>query len=481
MKASIHISKNAIKVLAYSKSGSNVSVKSYFTHPLPDECVINGVIIDPSPVIDGLNTLKNRYPGSFGDVSLVLEGSFVYTKRITVPGKLSARMYSKIVRDEFSEISTDPENLICTYFPLADNPDTSKQIMACGVEYAHAQTYISIFQAAGVRLTSIHLGVQSLLRFVSTRPEISGVPFVLNVIDDVIMLSMIYHDGVNMFQSRSRLYGDTREMLVRSIADSLSGIIQFNKSQNFPELSHSLYVGLSDSDVGMIIQANQYPGVNFGILDIYRDSNGAEQLPSDAHFVFLNATMPDSEPDLFYNIRMLEKEKKQAKPKNVFIPLIACAASVVIIALTILLVMKFFVDRDIKEVKDWLNNPTNVATANYIAGLEADTAHINALTAAVEVVKDEVEARPAISSPLIKTVMQIGGDEIYVSGLTFNTRNAKLGVSALSIDNFSAASYVVALMDDPLIHNVIYTGRGSTTQGFSFSIDIEKTGWKGGA
>jgi len=480
MKASIHISKNAIKVLAYSKSGSSVSVKSYFTHPLPDECVINGVIIDPSPVIDGLNALRGKYPQAFGDVSLVLEGSFVYTKRITVPGRLAPRMYSKIVRDEFLEISSDPENLICTHFPLADNADGSKQVMACAVENTHAQTYISIFQTAGIRLSSIHLGVQSLLRFISTRPEITGVPFVLNLIDDVIMLSMIYHDGVNMFQMRSRLYGEERQALIRSVADNLAGIIQFNKSQNFPELSHSLYIGLDDADVSTIIQYNQHPEINFGILDIYRNSSGTEQLPPDAHFVFLNAMMPESEPDLFYNIRMLEKERKQAQPKNRMIPIVACAGLIVAIALSAVLVLTMLVRTEIRNLNDWLTHPTNVAYAQQIAELEANTAHINTLVATVAVVIDEINARAAISSPFIETVIQTGGNDIYVSAFSFISANETLAVTAISIDEHEAARYVDALKRDPIIKDVYYTGYNYGTTGFGFTIDVIKTGWKEG-
>jgi len=480
MKASIHISKNAIKVLAYSKSGSNVSVKSYFTHPLPDECVINGVIIDPNPVIDGLNALKSRYPQAFGDVSLVLEGSFVYTKRITVPGKMNSRMFGSIIRDEFSEISSDPENLICTHYPVADNPDGSKQIIACGVENTHAQTYVSLFGSAGIRLSSIHLGVQSLLRFISTRKEIMGVPFVLNIIDDVIMLSMIYHNGVNMFQMRSRLYGETREALVRSIADALAGIIQFNKSQNFPELSHSLYVGLDDDDVSMIIQANQYPEINFGILDIYKGSSGADQLPPDAHFVFLNALVPDSEPDLFQNIRMMEKEKKRNKPKNIMVPIIACTAFLIAVAISIILVLMIMVNIEVRDLNHWLNAPSQVEAAEYIAYLESNTASINALTESVAIVKEEVAARPAISTPFIQTILQTGGDDIDVSALSFNSAGGTIGVSATSVDDFSAAVYVEALKQNPVIENVYYTGRNYTADGFAFTIDVIKTGWKGG-
>ena len=37
MKASIQISTETIKVISYTKSGQRISVKDYFTYPLPDQ------------------------------------------------------------------------------------------------------------------------------------------------------------------------------------------------------------------------------------------------------------------------------------------------------------------------------------------------------------------------------------------------------------------------------------------------------------
>ena len=476
MRSSIHISKYAIKVIAYTKVGSNISVSAYHTYPLPEECVMNGVIIDAAPINEGLHALKSSFPQSFKNVSLVLDGSFVYTKRITVPGKLSARMYDRVVRDEFSEVAQDVENLICGHFPLTTNADGSKQILACGVENAHVQTYLSIFNAAEIKLSSVHLGVQALYRFIKMRPELSTVPFVLNVVDDVVMLSMIFQNGVNVFQSRSRLYGDDRQALVRSTLDGLSGIIQFNKSQNFADLTHCYYLGLSNSEMDFFRFNNDYPEISFNTLDVYRGA-GADRLPPDAHLAYLGALIPDSEPDLFHSIKMLEKVKKDERPKNRFIPIAAGLVLVLAGALTFMGILMGSVEREVRDIKGYLNDPVTVAKREAIDTMLSDTYHINDLYTAVSEKKEYDALQPKLTRHLVDTIVGTGTWTVRVTGLDFKSDAGMVTVIATCTERESA-NFVEMLKKNSGIETVKYRGYGTDAAGdYVFTIDIIATGW----
>jgi hypothetical protein len=479
MKASIQISKHSIKVIAYTQAGSSISVKAYHTHPLPEECVMNGVILEPAPVIEGLKSLKSKYPQSFTDVSLVLDGSFVYSKRISVPNKLKSRMYYGVIRDEFAEVSSDVEHLICTYFPLTVNEDGSKQILACGVENTHAQTYLSIFREAGIKLSSVHLGIQALLRFISSKPELSKLPFVLSVIDDVIMLSMIFQKGVNMFQSRSRLYGEDRATLVRSTLDSLSGIVQFNKSQNFDDLTHYFYIGLSDSDMDLVSAGGAYPDIRFGLLDIFKGMKGAEMLPPDAHFAFLNALVPDSEPDLFFSIKQSEKLRKLEKPRNIMLPIAIGVAVLVISVLIYTWIQTTLVERENRDLLNYINDPFIVSETNEINSLLADTEYIIGLYSAVDAKSKELAAKPQVSRQLIELIVRTGRQNVIVIGLNFNSNNGIISVSAIGTNEHNAAAYVEELRSHSMIETVYYAGYTvSGTDEFFFNIEIVQTGWR---
>ncbi|MDR2590107.1 MAG: pilus assembly protein PilM [Oscillospiraceae bacterium] len=480
MKSSIQISRHAIKVVSYTGGGTRIAVKAFNTYPLPDECVMNGVIIDAAPVIDGLNSLKSQVPAAFRDASLVLDGSFVYTKKVTVPGKLTAMMYDNVIRDEFSEVAQDVENLICSYYPLADNPDGSKQILACGVENIHAQNYLAMFAAAGITLTSIHLGVETLLRFVSTKSELKNTPFVLNVIDDVILFSMIFQDGVSVFQSRTRLYGEDRVTIVNSTLNSLAGINQFNKSQNFADITYSLYIGLDSSDMGLIASNNTYPDIRFGALDIYGDSTGTEMLPADAHYAFLNALMPENAPDLFSSIKMLARVKKGVKKINPMIPIGLITAAVIGITLGTLFLITSLINSDNRELLSYLEDPVVFDQRTEIDVMIINTNRINTLADAVEAKTNTLNTLPHIQRRLIDTITSIGGDTVAVTSISFNSEGGVVRVSANTTEDFYASTFVDNLRANDLILEVYYTAYSTTAAGLqAFSIEIVQTGWRG--
>ena len=477
MKASIHISTDMVKVLAYTKAGSRINVANYLTYPLPEESVLNGVILDGAPILDGLKSLKNAKPELFNDVSLVIDGSFVYAKKLTVPGKLSKVMYDEVIRDEFAEISTDSENLICDYFLLSTNEDGSKEILACAVEHAHAQAYLTLFAAADIKLSSVHLGILTVLQFIESRQDLSNIPFVLNVVDNLVQLSMIFQNGVNVFQSRTRLYGEERATLVRSTLDGLSGIIQFNKSQNFTDLTNCFYLGLSPTDMDLVALDTSYPDIRFSVLPIYNDANGAEQLPPNAHFAFLNTLVPDAKSDMLANMKMLEKAKMKRKPKNKWLPVLAGTLLFLIAAVTVLWLMVGSVERESNRIKKHLEDVS--AEKAQIEALKNDTTRINSLYEAVAAQKEETAQLPQVSRSLLDTIIRIGGSSVTVNGMNFASDNRTLSVSCSSITELASAHFVEALKRESMIDTVYYTGFSSGSEGeFLFTIDVIADGWR---
>jgi len=477
MKASIHISTDMVKVLSYTKAGHSIAVKDYLTYPLPEECVLNGVILDGTPIVEGLKSLRSSKPELFSDVSLVIDGSFVYTKKLTVPGKLNKLMYDEVIRDEFAEISTDSENLICDHFPLSDNEDGSKEILACAVEYAHVQAYLAIFNEADIKLTSVHLGILTVLQFIESRQDLSAIPFVLNVVDNLVQLSMIFQNGVNVFQSRTRLYGDDRATLVRSTLDGLSGIVQFNRSQNFTELTNCYYLGLSPSDMDLVALDTSYPDIRFSALPIYNNASGAEQLPPGAHFAYLNTLVPETKSDMLANIKMLEKAKNRRKPKNRWLPIIAGTAFFLLAVITVLWIMVGTVESSSKKINNHLDKVAS--EREQIDGLKNDTSRINNLYEAVNSQKEETDSHPQVSRSLLDFITTTGDNKVSINGINFNSESRTLSVACTSGSEYDGAIFVEDLKKNSMIDTVYYTGYSTGSDGeYLFTIDVIATGWR---
>jgi len=409
----------------------------------------------------------------FSDVSLIIDGSFVYTKRISVPSKLSKWSYDQLLRDEFAEIASDVDNLICDYIPLSVNPDGSKQILACGVEKSHVETYLSILRAAGIVPSKVRLGVQAILRFISSIPKLKQIPFVLSLVDGEMLLSMIFQEGVSVFQSRTRLYGEDRPALVQNTLDALSGIIQFNKSQNLPDIEHCLYLGLEDSDLQIINTINTYPNIQFGGLDIYRGVRGAEMLPANAHIAYFNTFIPDSAPDLLYSMKMVEVIKKRNRPKKIWIPILAGVAAFMLITMVTLFVFVIGLEREVRFYQDYLNSDQVLSEKAEIATLNAGIAKANlSYDEANNLI--EADARiPVITKEFINMIVTTGGDEVTMTGFTFNESDGTFRVGAIAADEFAASSFIERLRANNMVLYVGYLGWGAGGDGtVSFSFEV---------
>jgi len=475
MKTSIYISTDMVKVISYTKSGSHVRIKDYLCYPLPEECMLSGVILDGAPILKALYTLKAKEPHLFSDASLVIDGNFVYTKKITVPNKLNKISCDEVIRDEFSEVSTDSENLICDHFYLSNMPDGSKSILACAVENVHVQSYISLFNAAKINLTSIHLGIFTVLQFINRTTELCDKPFVLNVIDDLVMLSMIFQNGVNVFQSRTRLYGDDQTAIVNSTLDGLSGIIQFNKSQNFQDITDCYYLGLSDSDMELISQNSSYPEIRFSKLDLYSNAKNAKILPPNAHFAYLNTLMQDSDNDIFYNMKMLEKAKQKKRPKKVWVPTLICASVFLAILLTFMWVLVSNVERDIRDIKNYIDDPNIVAERNRLDEFSMSTSHITTLYDSIVNMQSENSGKYRIDKQTLNTLASTAGIPVYIKSFNFDYSSGTISVTCSSSTEYDASNFVESLRINPMFadFDVYYTGYTTGAEGtFIFSIDI---------
>ena len=478
MKASIHIASNRVEVIAYTKIGDHINIRDYLTYPIPEECIINGVILDATPIIEGLRSLKSSKPVYFKDVTLVIDGSFVYTKKITVPGKLHKITYDEVIRDEFADVATDAENLICDYFHLSDNADGSKDILACGVEYIHAQAYLAIFKAADMKLSAVHLGVIAVLRCIRRVSELQKLPYVLNIVDDMMLLSMIFQNGINVFQSRKRIYGDDRITLVNSSLDGLSGIIQFNKSQNFEDITHCFYLGFSESDMDLVAMNTSYPEILFSALDIFKGAKGAEMLPPGAHFIYMNTLIPDTQSDLLANIKMLEKAKERKRPKNRWLPIFACVVIALAAAIATLWILNIRVQTEIDDLNAFFNTPETITYMSEIDALKYNNTHISGLYNAVESHREEIGSQPHVTKELLETIIRTGRG-VTVNGIVFSSENGTISVSSSVATETTAANYVEALKKDALVDTVNYTGYSTGSSGeYVFTIDVIATGWR---
>jgi len=463
MKSSIYVSAEQIQVLGYAGN----KVKQFATFPLPEGTIYNGTIMDAPFLTECLVSMKKDNPELFkSGVTVVMDGSSILSRRLVTP-KLRNRQYLQLVRDDFIDSISNTNDLVCGYRKLESQENA---ILAYAVDKAQVDSYISTFKDAGIKPDAIHIGVEILLSYVSSMKEFKHSTTVLNVIDGLTMLSMLFVEGNNIYMSRTRLYGDENDRIHNSILANLNGLIQFAQSQNHDVITKSYYLGITDADVVLLQENNPYPDIDIGGLHTYQ---GSLDIPPATHFAYLNMKFGEAGVDLIAARKELDKHIKRQRPKKVWIPLLIIYVLAFGAVTGFLLHQLFHVGNDIQELRDHINSPDIAARLEVIEVLQSETAAFQDVSRQASEKAEWLDSMPEALSQMFQFVIFDHGVEVYVLVVDFNERSGIVRVSAITEDARIASDYVDALYDSGVAQHVRYQGFGSGAAGlFTFTVDI---------
>lgn len=462
MESSVYISSEQIQVIGYSGG----TIKSFVTHPLPEGTMINGTITDQAFLIECLASMRAEHPELFKSPSLVADGSAILVKRIPAP-KLARKQYQQLVRDDFAEAGENVEELTCGYQTLPGG----STLLACGASVHLVDSYISAFKSVGVNLKSIRIGTQAIMSYVASHPELKDRSFVLNVIDGVTMLSLIFENGANVFISRTRLYGDTKEQLAQTIIDNLGGLIQFNRSQKFGEVTDSYYLGVSAADLRLLDAMNPHVNVKLASLNIFQGARGGEQLPPNAHFAFLNMRLGAKDIDLIASRRELNAHRKKSKKSTKrWIPF----AVLFVIALALPVVYLYYqvslVDKDIETVNEYLQDPANIAKLDELNAIDAETKRLNRIVDLHESKLSYEGEQKNLSNDIVNLILSGYGPDITIRTFVYSSgQGSVVRINGNGATEYDPADYSDFLKASPLIRGLNIIGYGKD---YSFTWDV---------
>ena len=468
MKSTIYFSSEKIEVIGFTGSGNHVHIKSYISSPT-EGAVINGRITDAELLVEHLALLRDSRPDMFIDVSLTVDGSAIPTRQVTAP-KLSAKQYRQLARDEFSEVAENFDGMVVDYRVLSSG-ENGQNVFICAADRAQIETYISVCRHAGVKLHAVHVGVEAIMNYVESNPGIRSSTSVINVVDGVTMLSMIFDRGVNVFMSRTRLYSEGHEQNIPNILENLSGLVNFNKSEKFGDISCSYYLGLNEKDLAFMREINQHPEVELRTLDI-SGAEGTGILPASAQFTYLHTMLPSGSIDLIDGLRELEKHTKSQRPKKRWIYAFALLIAAIAIPAAILFSRVFSLNREIERLDDYVNDPSALSKIDELDELSVVTARLNGILSQLEEIREEDAEKAVFTNRLIDAVVK-GSSVVTIEQFNYTGTEGVLKIAGNSPTQLEFAQYVENLKRSDLVQYVQYSGYSAAKEGFySFTADI---------
>lgn len=167
----IFISNHNVQVIKGSCDRNDmIKVDDYKQYELTEGCMINGIITDDQPIKEILDTIKGNGVNS---CRLVIDSGQIIVKNMNIP-ILKGKEIIKIVQDELASVEQGNEEMIYDYSVLRKNYEDQPggEILCCSLEKKLLTSYIDLFSSAGIKLTTVDISVNALMKLTQELPDL---------------------------------------------------------------------------------------------------------------------------------------------------------------------------------------------------------------------------------------------------------------------------------------------------------------------
>lgn len=249
----IFISNHNVQVIKGSCDRNDmIKVDDYKQYELTEGCMINGIITDDQPIKEILDTIKGNGVNS---CRLVIDSGQIIVKNMNIP-ILKGKEIIKIVQDELASVEQGNEEMIYDYSVLRKNYEDQPggEILCCSLEKKLLTSYIDLFSSAGIKLTTVDISVNALMKLTQELPDLEHQTYIVSILDGNNVSSYLFEDNHYTFSNRSRLFSERgTNAFITEMSSNISQLIQFNKSKrSLYTIETAYFCGLEDEEEPII-------------------------------------------------------------------------------------------------------------------------------------------------------------------------------------------------------------------------------------
>ena len=231
----VYISSHAIQQIKGSCEQDDV-IKVQFCKEvaLDDNAIINGVITDEQQVTEGLQILM---------------------KNIEIP-MMKKQEIKDVVKHALSDIDSSYEDLLYDYSVLStrlENKRNKAEILCCGMERKLLASYVEVFEHAGIRLLSVDVSVNALLKLTQELNDFINKTYIVSVVDANNISSYLFIENHYVFSKRVRLFSERgSSAFITEMIGTVSQLMQFGKSNYSLPVAYAYFCGLNEQENAVV-------------------------------------------------------------------------------------------------------------------------------------------------------------------------------------------------------------------------------------
>lgn len=282
MSTVIFLSNQDVKAVTGSADGRQVTVQKVYRAAAPEGSIVNGQVIDEEAFAAFLKEFWQAGHLPKKDVTLVLGSAQAITRVLTVP-KMNHKKLLEYLPREFAS-AEQKKDAVCGYVVLQQE-GAMVRLIASAVERGFLEPHIRRFKELGVRLTSVTTSMEADLLAIRSLSCIQGKTCVVQLLDGVRLVNLLYVDGVYYQTSTGRVFGEhgTPAFGVEC-ARSISSLQQFMKAQQVEQAVTHVYLGgaFDGEDLDICRESIQQMDADLEVEALAAEQGGAVGFPAAA-------------------------------------------------------------------------------------------------------------------------------------------------------------------------------------------------------
>ncbi len=452
MTVSVFLSNKSIQVAIGNGSKSRIKVNSFFSDDMPEGTLLNGTVINEKTLEDTIRGTWMKHGIKAKNVNLVINSPNLVARRIEMPLMKGSKCDNYVTNEADEKDIARFNDPIIGWYPVSKKQKTQIVVSETS-EKDFIETYLRIFENVGIKLNSIHGGINLAVNMLQA--QIGQATAVYMIIDGMTLTTMLFAKGNYYNNLSTRIYAQPGTPEFPS--DYISGLSSLEMQ--------SLESGLAELSMGDSIKAASCPSnVSLG--------RGREKF---GDFIFAFAGLFDNDDGLTLTEGLKKSSEKYANKLNLIKLAIPYIISIVVLSVISVSLFAMLQEKDKKLSKlEKYNNSDEVieAAAKYEDMMTSIEIYGQAQGSA-DLLEAFIESYPTPDSS-VNTAIEDAAKEKDVK-VEFDSYSADTGILSLiatGADVEKINLFIASLMELDILQNVDYTGYTQNESDGTWSINV---------
>ncbi len=478
MSEVVFLSNTNIQIASGSAAGDGVRLSKLISSPLPEGAVLNGVVMDQDRLIEAIKLAwqANKLPKS--EVTLILNSPQLRANRVDAPILADKKTTEFIERETHDSEYGRFQNPVTGWYVVGkDGKAKTQKVVYETAEIDFVNKYVDIFGKAGLKLKSIHNGVQLATEYFTK--QASGKTVLYMILDGKSLVTIFFAEGKYYYDSTSRVFAQpgTPEF-AKEIYASISSIRQFISAQHLTEtVKDILFCGLAYSHVNQL--ANDILNLDSTVdISMAQPPQGTTVGSDQSQFPFFvypiaGLRKTDERMPILKNTKQAGKKKAEKSfMAKLIVPFILILAAA-LIGYGVCLMLKIQKESQLKDLERYINNESTIAKVAEYDAMYDNMAEMGRIQGGVDILKNDLDSYPAPDSSINNAILEAAKN--HDVSVEFNSYSASTGVFSITASSPEVEDinqFIADLMSIDIFENIDYTGYSLSSDGTSWQINV---------